>query len=388
MDRATIISTPLTEAPLLKAYTKVSPLPVARARALVLARQHIHNPWDGSLADLITHLGALQLDAIQVITRAHLHQLHIRLPRLREAKLLDTLERAERERQIFEYWSHAAAYLPVEDYRFARVRMDRIRKGQNHWFKKNAKLCRFVLDRIRAEGPLKASDFVRAKGGWWSWSEEKKALEQLFHEGELMVSHREGFQKVFDLPERLLPASVTTAAASETEYGQHLVRRFLRAQGLGRAEEMSYLRKHDKQLVLDATAAMLKSGELTPVGKEWMLTEDLEMDPPAAPRKVRLLSPFDPLVLQRKRLKRLFDFDYQLECYVPGPKRKFGYFCLPILYRDSFAGVADLKADREAGVLRVKALHWRQKPGAGLLAGYNKALGDFARYHGLVTESP
>lgn len=370
----------------MKAYTKAPPLPAARARALVLARQHVHNPWGGDIADLIGHLGALQLDAIQVITRAHLHQLHTRLPRLREGKLIGALERAERERQIFEYWSHAAAYLPVGNYRFARIRMDRIREGQRHWFEKNARLCRFVLDRIRAEGPLKASDFVRAKGGWWSWSEEKKALEQLFHEGELMVSHREGFQKVFDLPERLLPANTVTTAASEAEYGQHLVRGFLRAQGLGRAEEISYLRKHDRQLVSAAVETMLKSGELIPMEKELILAEDLKPEPPAAPRKVRLLSPFDPLVLQRKRLKRLFGFDYQLECYVPAPKRKFGYFCLPILYRDGFAGVVDLKADREAGLLRVKALHWRESPGNGLLAGYNKALGEFARYHGLTTE--
>ncbi|WP_105102356.1 winged helix-turn-helix domain-containing protein [Microbulbifer pacificus] len=370
----------------MKAYTKAPPLPVERARALVLARQHVHSSWGGGIADLIGHLGALQLDAIQVITRAHLHQLHTRMPRLREAKLLGALERAERERQIFEYWSHAAAYLPVDNYRYARIRMDRIREGQKHWFEKNARLCRFVLDRIRAEGPLKASDFVRAKGGWWSWSEEKKALEQLFHEGELMVSHREGFQKVFDLPERLLPAGVVTAAASEAEYGRYLVRSFLRAQGVGRIEEISYLRKHDRSPVSDAVAAMLKSGELVPVGKDLILAEDLKIEPPVAPRKVRLLSPFDPLVLQRKRLKRLFGFDYQLECYVPGPKRKFGYFCLPILYRDGFAGVVDLKADREERVLRVKALHWRQEPKTGLLSGYNKALGDFARYHGLAAE--
>ena len=370
----------------MKAYTKAPPLPVDRARALVIARQYVQQPWSGDIAGLIAHLGALQLDAIQVITRAHLHQLHVRLPNLRESKLIQALEGAERERSIFEYWSHAAAYLPMQDYRFARVRMDRIREGQKHWFEKNARLCRFVLDRIRAEGPLKASDFVRTKGGWWTWSEEKKALEQLFHEGELMVSHREGFQKVFDLPERLLPADLAISAASEEEYGCYLVRRFMRAHGFGRPQEIGYLRKHDKPLIANAIDTMLKSGELVAAGPELMLAQDRDCDPPTVTRKVRLLSPFDPLVLQRKRLKRLFDFDYQLECYVPEAKRKFGYFCLPILYRDGFAGVVDLKADREAGMLRVKSLHWRGSPGAGLLAGCNKALADFARYHGLVSE--
>jgi len=352
-------------------------------RALVLQRQRVYHSWPGDVSGLIQHLGALQLDAIQVITRAHHHQLYTRLPRYREAQLAA----AERSRHIFEYWSHAAAYLPTAHYRFARVRMNRIREGQKHWFEKNAKLCRHVLDRIRAEGPLKASDFVRARGGWWAWSDEKKALEQLFHEGELMVSHRDGFQKVFDLPERLLPADTVTAAASEAEYGRYLVRSYLRAQGVGRAEEMAYLRRGDKGLVKSAVAAMLGSGELAPLGDELILAEDAGVVPQPPPRKVRLLSPFDPLLIQRKRLKRLFDFEYQLECYVPAAKRRYGYFCLPVLYRDGFAGVVDLKADREEGVLRIQGLHWRQPPKAGLLAGFNRALGDFARFHGLTAEA-
>jgi len=131
-------------------------------RALAIECQHLHTPWRGDLPGLIRHLGALQLDAIQRITRAHHHQLYSRLPRYREQHL----EQAERQREIFEYWSHAAAYLPLEHYRYARVRMNRIRDGQRHWFAKNAKLCRYVLDRVRAEGALKAADFVRARGGW------------------------------------------------------------------------------------------------------------------------------------------------------------------------------------------------------------------------------
>lgn len=351
-------------------------------RALVIERQHIHSPWPDDLPSLIRHLGALQLDAIQRITRAHHHQLYNRLPRYREKHL----ERAEQRREIFEYWSHAAAYLPMAHYRFARVRMDRIREGQSHWFEKNAKLCRHVLDRVRAEGPLRASDFVRAKGGWWEWSDEKKALEQLFHEGELMVSHRDGFQKVFDLPERLLPSHIRTDTASDLDYGRHLVRTFLGGHGIGRPEEIAYLRKHDRPLIEKAVEKMLKSGELLPRGRELLLAEDEQASPAKAPRRVRLLSPFDPLVLQRRRLKRLFDFDYQLECYLPAHKRRYGYFCLPILYGDSFVGVVDLKADREGGLLRIETLHWNKKPGSALLASFNRALGQFARFHGLAAE--
>jgi len=352
-------------------------------RALAIERQHIHNPWPGDLPSLVRHLGALQLDAIQRIARAHHHQLYNRLPRYREKQL----EEAEKRREIFEYWSHAAAYLPMAHYRYARVRMNRIREGQRHWFQKNAKLCRYVLDRVRDEGRLKASDFVRARGGWWEWSDEKKALEQLFHEGELMVSHREGFQKVFDLPERLLPSHVQTDTASDLDYGRHLVRTFLGAQGVGRLEEIAYLRKHDRPLIEAAVEKMLKSGELLPYGKALLLAEDEQASPSKAPRKVRLLSPFDPLVLQRKRLKRLFGFDYQLECYLPAHRRRYGYFCLPILYGARFAGVVDLKADREAGLLRIEALHWNEKPGSGLEASFKRALGKFARFHGLADYS-
>lgn len=351
-------------------------------RALAIERQHIHSSWAGDLPSLIRHLGALQLDAIQRIARAHHHQLYNRLPRYRESQL----GKAEKRREIFEYWSHAAAYLPMEHYRYARVRMNSIREGQRHWFEKNAKLCRHVLDRVRDEGALKASEFVKAKGGWWQWSDEKKALEQLFHEGELMVSHREGFQKVFDLPERLLPAHIHTDTAGDLDYGRHLVRTFLCCQGLGRLEEIAYLRRHDRPLIEKAVEKMLRSGELLPWGKELMLAEDERVEAARPPRRVRLLSPFDPLVLQRKRLKRLFGFDYQLECYLPAHRRRYGYFCLPILYGDGFAGVVDLRADREAGVLRMEALHWRREPGSALKASFNRALDRFARFHGLAAE--
>ncbi|MCO1334151.1 winged helix DNA-binding domain-containing protein [Microbulbifer sp. OS29] len=353
-----------------------------KIRALALERQFIHRPWSAGLPSLLQHLGALQLDAIQRITRAHHHQLYNRLPGYRESHLAES----EQRREIFEYWSHAAAYLPMAHYPYARVRMDRIRAGQRHWFEKNTKLCRYVLDRVGAEGPLRASDFVRTKSGWWKWSDEKKALEQLFHEGELMVSHREGFQKVFDLPERILPAKTPTSTASQLEYSCHLVRTFLGCQGTGRAEEIAYLRREDKPLIQRGVKAMLASGELSPLGRELILTEQLERSPARVSRKVRLLSPFDPLILQRKRLRRLFEFEYQLECYVPAAKRRYGYFCLPILYADRFVGLVDLKADRSAGLLRIDSLHWKEKPGGSLKASFHRALGQFARFHGLARE--
>jgi len=199
-----------------------------------------------------------------------------------------------------------------------------------------------------------------------------------------MVSHRDGFQKVFDLPERLLPSHISTETAGDADYGAHLVRTFLHCQGVGQIEEIAYLRRHDRPLMERAVDRMLKSGELVSQGRELMLAEDEGRQVARPARRVRLLSPFDPLVLQRKRLKRLFNFDYQLECYLPAAKRRYGYFCLPILYGDRFVGLVDLKADRAGGVLRLASLHWRDRPGAGLEASFHRAVDKFARFHGLA----
>lgn len=350
---------------------------VFNKRHLALAGQYLHHPWQHGLPALVEHLGAVQLDAIQRLCRAHHHQLYSRLPEYTPAQLAE----AEQHRLIFEYWSHAAAYLPMSSYPYARVRMARIRQGQRHWFEKNARLCRYVLDRVRAEGPLKASDFNAGKGGWWDWSDEKKALEQLFHEGQLMVSHRQRFQKVFDLPERVLPAHICCQQASDSDYGKFRVRTFLQAHGVGQLAEMAYLNAADKPLIAKALTTMLASGELQYDGEDYAFADSAEPPPPVS--KLRLLSPFDPLVIQRQRLKRLFAFDYQLECYLPASKRRFGYFCLPMLFADRFVGQIDLKANRPTGQLEVQQLHWQERPGKILTGALAEALADFAAFHGL-----
>ncbi len=304
----------------------------------------------------IQQLGYLQIDTISVVERAHHHTLLVRVPNY-QRKFLDELQRTDK--QIFEYWSHAAAYLPLEAYRFATYRMQRMsERKEGHWFPRNHKVIQYVKDRINAEGPLMSKDFKLEEHGksepWWGWKPTKMALEQLFHEGELMIHHRQKFQKVYDLTERVLPNWVDTKPPSTEEYCNYLIDTTIRASGLARAAEIRYLRKGLKQPLQTAIAHRLEEKTLVPVRVNtieetfYSLPEIIANIPKRRQRrKVHLLCPFDNAIIQRKRVIDFFDFDYKLECYVPAPKRKYGYFSLAILFGDQFAGHLDLKADRK-----------------------------------------
>ncbi len=380
--------------------TKQESLSLAEARALVLERQGLAGaaPFGkgaaGALA-AIQRLGYVQLDTIHIVERAHHHVLWSRVPGY-QPPLLDELLAA---RSVFEYWSHAAAILPMEDYRFCLRRMQAFAEGRRHWFRRNRRVMSYVLDRIRAEGPLGSADFEkppgRRGGPWFEWTPTKRALEHLFHEGSLMVSARKGFHKRFDLPERVLPSGTPTSLPSPAEQGRWHALRALGAQGVLTAREMVYLRNREKpgverallELVADGTARAVRIPE---AGEEtfYALSETLERATPVRSRELRLLNPFDNLVIQRRRLARLFGFDYLIECYVPEPKRRFGYFCLPILSGTRFVGRLDPKADRADGVLRVRALH--VEPGAKLTtndAALARALRSYARFNACETVS-
>jgi uncharacterized protein len=320
--------------------------------------------------EVVCGLGYVQIDTIAIIERAHHHVLWTRLP----AYGARQLEQAQGEaRQILEYWSHAAAYLPMEDYRFCLPRMMAYRRKQDTWFRAQRRLTQHVLRRIRAEGPLRAADFTagpgQRAGSWWDWKPAKLALERLFHAGRLLVSHRRGFQKYFDLAERVLPAHLNTAMPSPLQYGTHLVLTTLECHGLATEQEITYQKPHARAAIRQALQAMTESGALLPVNVEglpavyFVRSDHLEQlqsapsDAATTAAAVRLLSPFDNLVIQRKRLQQFFGFDYQIECYVPAPKRKYGYFCLPILWGERFVGRVDPKAHRGTGCLELLALY-------------------------------
>lgn len=328
---------------------------------------------DGAKA-VLEHLGYVQIDTISVVERAHHHVFWSRLAGYRPEFLHALVARGE----AFEYWSHAASYLPMRDFRFSLPRKKLYASGKYHWFTptpEHKRWRRNILARIKAEGPLPARAFEgpegKKGGGWWDWKPAKQSLEQLFQEGKLMAAGRQGFQKLYDLSERVVPSHVDTTMPSPKEHARHLIESFLRAHGFGRPEEMAYLRKGEiKRLVAAECAHGEKEGFLIRVKVEGMdktyyaLANFPGMAEAALGASIagsRILSPFDNQVIQRKRLNEVFGYDYFIECYVPGPKRKFGYFCLPILAGGSFVGRLDAKAHRGEKRLEIRSLHWEKK---------------------------
>ncbi len=336
----------------------------------------------------IERLGYVQIDTISVVERAHHHVLWSRVPNYSPRHL----EQLVRERKLFEYWYHAAAFLPMADYRFSLPRMRQL-NGERQWFKDgDRKLMHEILARIEAEGPLRARNFEDERdsnSGWWDWKPAKQALEQLFMQGELMVSAREGFQKVYDLPERVIPGWVDTRTPTPDEFAAHLIDTSLRAHGFATLVSMTYLRKGQqlRESVKQQLQGRIDAGLLVrkPLEKNCSLYIDPELLEARAPRSVarlRILSPFDNLVIQRQRCREVFAYDYQIECYVPQAERQFGYFCLPLLYRDRLVGRIDCKAHRNRAALEVRAVHIEHAVGDDFPAVMSAALQSFAGFNG------
>ncbi|MEZ4884281.1 MAG: crosslink repair DNA glycosylase YcaQ family protein [Chitinophagales bacterium] len=300
----------------------------------------------------------VQIDTISVVERAHHHTLWTRLPDYQKSKLLDL---QANERLVWEYWSHAAAYLPIDDFRFSLPRMNRYANGKQHWTRPETNMKDFVMDRIKAEGPLRSKDFekpVDFETGMWNWKPAKRALEQLFMEGKLMISARTGFQKVYDLTENVLPSHVKTELPTPSEMADYLILSAIEAHGLVSYEQIPYLRSKETKDWVKARIPQLLEDKIIEVVKVEGIPSatyyttpqqlsQLEKIAHNSTEKVHILSPFDNVVIQRKRLKELFDYDYTIECYVPAPKRVYGYFCLPILWGTQFIGRLDAKADRK-----------------------------------------
>ena len=270
-------------------------------------------------------------------------------------------------RRLFEYWAHEASFLPLETQPLLRWRMEAASRGHGtygalaRFAKERRPYVEDILSRIAASGPLAASDIEGQKGagGWWGWSDAKRAFEWLFWAGHVTTASRRGFERVCDLTERVLPRAILDAPTpSPADAHRELLRISARSLGVATAGDLrDYFRLSPAQ-ALPRIAELVEKGELLPVRVEgW--PQQAYLHPQARmPRKIAaraLLAPFDPLVWERSRTERLFDFRYRIEIYTPALKRQFGYYVLPFLLGDRLVARLDVKADRPAGVLRVLA---------------------------------
>ncbi|HEX2786422.1 MAG TPA: crosslink repair DNA glycosylase YcaQ family protein [Ignavibacteria bacterium] len=365
------------------------------ARYLALLNQklyHTHLPrTKNDLLKIIEQIGYVQIDTISIVERAHHHVLWTRFPGYQKS-MLDELVK---NKKVFEYWSHAAAYLPMRDFRFSLHRKNAYKEKYKDWAKKNRKILNYVYDRIKNEGALQSRDFEhppRKSAGWWDWKPTKDALEFLFHSGELVIRERKNFQKVYDIPERVLTQKINTILPSEAEYSEHLIMKAINANGFVSEKEITYLRRHHQQTTKSVLNNLLESKKIIPlrikeIEKENYYTTEKTLksiDKILSKDVLHILSPFDNLIIQRKRLNTLFNFDYTIECYVPAPKRKYGYYVLPIFYKDKFIGRLDAKADRQKNSFRIINYFWEDtfKFTERFKKKFNKKLSALARFAG------
>ncbi|HSU15939.1 winged helix-turn-helix domain-containing protein [Longimicrobium sp.] len=372
------------------------------ARALMLAamgldRRPRRRATKADVLACIRGMGALQIDTISVVNRSPYFVLWSRLGAY-EPRWLDELLAGG---ALFEYWAHEACFLPIEDYPLFRNRM--LDRGWMKWrfshavMEKHPDQVARVLETIREHGPVRSAELGAPKSGsgsWWGWKPEKRILESLFTAGELMIARREGFQRVYDLRERVLPGWSDAALPSREDGHRALALKAVRAMGIAKAKWVAdwyRMAKKDTPRIVRELAA---EGALLEVAVDgwkepgYVHPGHRALAESAAAGKIRpvlttLLSPFDPLVWDRARGSELFGFDYRLECYTPAPKRVYGYFTLPILRRGALIGRVDAKAHRSEGVFELKTVHL--EPGVritqGLVDDVARAVRECAAWH-------
>jgi len=337
----------------------------ARSAALgaqgLLGPVRTSTPNSGHLSRTMDRLGVLQIDAVNAVARSHHLVLRARLG-CHDEKLL---ERAYAAGDLLEYWAHEASFIPMADQPLYRWRMARAEAGQV-W----AGIAKFaalksdyvarVLDEITDRGPLAAGDIsegAERRGQWWGWSDSKLALEWLFWIGQVTVSRRQGFTRLYDLTERVVPHHILSQQTpTETEAHRELLRRAATHLGVATIADLADYHRLHKRDAKARVAELVEEGSLEEVNvRGWsepaLTPQDLTV--PRRPSRSLLLSPFDPVVWCRPRAERLYNFKYRLEIYTPEPKRHYGYYVLPFLHNSDLVGRLDVRADRKASILRV-----------------------------------
>ena len=375
----------------------------ALARRVALAAQGIGRPRTDAVGTrqlnaVIDRLGLLQIDSVNVFERSHYLPVFARLGAF-DKSLLDRLTFAPKAPHT-EYWAHEAAFMRREDWPLFRWRMREYRErygtAEDSWFQVNRSTVEWLRAELKANGPLAASEIEHdanvRKGPWWGWSDVKQALEFMFYFGEVAIAGRTRFQRRYALADQVLAADVLNRDVDKPDAVRELVRRGARAHGIGTQKDIAdYYRIKHPAVVRAAIRDLEGAGELIPVHVEGWGTR--ERPTPAwvhrdarMPRRIAadaLLSPFDPVVWERARAERMFDFRYRIEIYTPAPKRVYGYYVLPVLQDDRIVGRVDLKSDRQAGMLRVQAA-WAEPSADDDTAGRLAAvLHEAARWQGL-----
>ena len=366
------------------------PLRQARATWLHAQRLDIRAPFGKGPAAVqaaIEQLGYVQIDTINVIERCHHHILYSRIPAYRRADLhhLQTIDKS-----VFEYWTHALAYIPLRDFPIFRRTMLQHRKDPTYWGQTVTPAdYRRVIRLIKNGGPITIRDIdddvlIEKEHLWASRKPSKGALQLAFWNGVVAISERLGMLKTYELLERHFGWDKAPASASERQQYDYLIDTALRAQGIVSIDSVVHHRKFIRPAIAARIATRVRKKELLPVTIDgvphWTTRQTLETSLPDPEPLVHILSPFDPLIIFRRRIKLLFGYDHLFEAYVPKAKRKYGYFTLPVLVGDRIEAMLDLKTDRNAGKVLIQSWHWAGRSSKALKARIEDELHRFEAF--------
>ena len=381
----------------------VPQLSITAARHLHLAAQGLlrkpsRRAKPDDILSTIRRMSLLQIDTINIVARSPYLVLFSRLGAFEPHWLDDALRNGE----LMEYWAHEACFLPREDFALVRHRMlapDKMGwKYRQAWMQEHAAEIEQLIAHIEQHGPVRSADFEHPRkgtSGWWEWKPHKRHLEGLFTAGKVMVIERRNFQRVYDLTQRVMPQwDDVRDLLSQEQAEAIMLEKSARSLGLFRAQWLADYYRLRRPALAQALAQMQEAQTILPVnveglGPAWLhasllpLLEQAQADKLTATHSA-VLSPFDPVVWDRKRAEQLFGFSYRLECYTPAPKRQYGYFVLPLLHRGQLVGRMDAKMHRKTGVLEVIALFLEEgvSPSLQLEKGLQRAITDFARWQG------
>ena len=369
------------------------------ARRIALHAQGLDARRDKTVLDVIDRFGMLQIDSVNVFERAHYMPMFSRIGRYDKSEL-DSLTGGFNP-TLIEYWAHEASFIRTEDLPLYNWRRDwyRDRAAEPGSFaRENAKLCKWILAEIAANGPMPAGAFEHEQNkrgdSWWGWSNVKRSLERMFLTGQLVSGGRHKFQRLYALPEQVLPAEVLNREITHFDAKLELLNEAGRLMGVGTAKDIADVHRFRSSHIKPEIQALVDSGILVPVKVEgWREQAYLHRDyvgfdtSAIKPALTTVLSPFDPLTWFRERAERIFGFEYRIEIYTPEPKRIFGYYTLPILHKEQLVGRIDLKSDRQNGQLLVQSAWHEHELSGGQVSASAKALakhlGEVKRWQGL-----